>query len=351
MTIAVNPTGLSLLRSNLLINGQFRISQRGTTFDSTTTPANDDDTYLLDRWVLLSDGNDVVDVSQESSITPVGSFNSIKLDIETANKKAGILQILEARDAKRIIGGKASLSFKAEKVVGNTTVDKLRAAIISWDSTADSVTSDVVSAWNAEGADPTLVANWTYENTPSDLTLTDSFQTFTIENVDIDTASTANVALFIWIDNDDGTVGDLVYISDVKLEEGSVATPYPVENEADVLAKCQRYAIIYDNGLTGVDNARFLPVGQCIDTNTVILQMNYPNTMRSDPTVTFSATGACGLAITDGSFAVTDAVSATSPKPLTVQLTLDRTGSGLVAGDCSAVRIESSNYILFDAEL
>jgi hypothetical protein len=47
-------------RKNAIINGDFKVSQRGTTFTSATTPANSDDTYLLDRWVLLSDGNDIV---------------------------------------------------------------------------------------------------------------------------------------------------------------------------------------------------------------------------------------------------------------------------------------------------
>ncbi len=226
---------------NVLFNGGFMIAQRGTSFDSTTNIANNDDTYLLDRWLLLSDGNDAVDVSQETTTVPVGSFSACKLDVETASKKAGLLQIIEANNAEAIIGGSCSLSFKARAGGSNATVDKLRAAVLSWDGTADTVTSDVVSAWNGEGADPTLVANWTYENTPSDLTLTSSYQTFSIENISIDTASTTNVAVFIWIDNSDGTVGDLVYITDVNLVSGESAQTYYPRPFAQDLALCQRY--------------------------------------------------------------------------------------------------------------
>ena len=38
---------------NLLINGQGLVANRGTTFTSTSDPANSDDTYLLDRMLLL----------------------------------------------------------------------------------------------------------------------------------------------------------------------------------------------------------------------------------------------------------------------------------------------------------
>ena len=226
---------------NLLINGGMRFWQRLSAFTGATTPANNDDTYLMDRWVQLSDGNDIADIAKETTVVPNYTEAAAKIDIETANKKMGILQVVENKNSLPAIGRYVSLSFEAKKVIGNATVDKLRAAIISWDSTADTVTSDVVSAWGAEGTDPTLVANWTYENTPSDLTLTNSFQTFTIENVPIDTASTTNIAVFIWIDNNDGTVADLVYITNIKLEIGAVATPYLEPDFEIELARCQRY--------------------------------------------------------------------------------------------------------------
>ena len=228
---------------NTIINGGFRLDQRrgdGTAYTSATTPANNDDTYLLDRWTLLSDGNDVVDVLQETTTVPTGAYAAIRLDVETVNVKFGLLQVLEARDAAALIGGTASLSFQARRT--GTSIDHLRAAVIAWDSTADAVTSDVVSAWEAAGTNPTLVTNWTYENTPANLaTLTTSFQTFTIENISIDTASATNVAVFIWIDDVTTTLGDFLYIADVQLELGAVATPFerrPFEVE---LGLCQRY--------------------------------------------------------------------------------------------------------------
>ena len=86
---------------NYLLNPDFSVTQRGTSFTSTTSPANSDDTFLLDRWILLSDGNDIVDVTQQTSSThlPANCISGISLDVETANKKFGILQVLEQREA------------------------------------------------------------------------------------------------------------------------------------------------------------------------------------------------------------------------------------------------------------
>ena len=80
---------------NALINGQFAIAQRGTSF---TSGSNDDTDYTLDRWKLFSDGNDVVDVTQETSTVPTNRQTAIALDVETANKKFGIAQIIEQKE-------------------------------------------------------------------------------------------------------------------------------------------------------------------------------------------------------------------------------------------------------------
>lgn len=116
---------------NLLFNGNYSVAQRGTSFTATTSPANNDDTYLLDRWLLLSDGDDIVDVSQDVSTIPSGGFASAKLEVVTANRKFGLLQIVEARNAVAVIGQRASLSFRARAGAGNATLDTVRAAVLA----------------------------------------------------------------------------------------------------------------------------------------------------------------------------------------------------------------------------
>lgn len=240
----VGTMGISHLPSNrnLAINGQGAVAQMGTTFTAATPYfTNDDDSYCLDQMILLSDGNDIVDVSQETTEVPEGAYSSIKFDVETANKQFAYFQPIEAKEAAKIIGGVGSLSFKMKKGGSNATLETFRAAIISWSSTADSITSDVIGTWAGAGTDPTLASNWTYENTPSNLTLTTSFQTFKIENVSIDTASTTNVGILIWCDDTDATVGDIAYLGDIQLEEGAIATPYEQRDFKDELQRSQRF--------------------------------------------------------------------------------------------------------------
>lgn len=234
-------TAHPISRRNMLHNGALKVAQRGTSFTSATTPANNDDTYLLDGCILLSDGNDIVDVSQDTTTIPTGGYAAIQLDVETANKKFGILFPVEKRDCHHVLGGTCSVSFKARKGGSNSTVGTVRAALLAWSSTADSITSDVVSAWNASGTRPTLVANWTAENTDSDLTLTTSYQTFTVNNISVDTASAANIALLIYYNNADGTVGDLVYITDVQVEPGTAASEFERRPFQEDVELCQRY--------------------------------------------------------------------------------------------------------------
>ena len=240
-TTVFNNANLALgVRKNYLINGGFAIAQRGTTFTSTGS-ANNDDAYVLDRWYILSDGNDVIDVNQETTTVPTNGQFAIGLDVETVNKKFGIATIIENKDCIGLIGNTVTFSFKA-KVSATTKLDNVKAAIVAWSGTADTVTSDIISAWGVEGTNPTLVANATYEATPSNLSVTTSYATYNV-SATVDTASTKNLILFIWSDVTDTTLGDFLYIAEAKLELGSTATAFVYAGETiqGELAACQRY--------------------------------------------------------------------------------------------------------------
>ena len=219
----------SSLHRQAIINGNFDVAQRGTTF---AAGDNNDDVYTLDRWNLISDGNDVLDVSQTAITDLTGSSYAIKLDVETS-ARGGIVQFIENKDASKLKGKYVSVSF----AVKSANISAIRCAILSWGSTADSVTSDVVGTW---GDTPTWATNWTAENTPADLTVTSSWTTVKVENIYIDSATVNNIALAIWIPNAE-TIGDIVYISQVQMNEGSVALPFQPKSFAEELRACQRY--------------------------------------------------------------------------------------------------------------
>jgi hypothetical protein len=220
---------------NRIINGGMGIAQRGTSF---TSGANNNDAYVLDRFYILSDGNDAIDVTQTTTV-PTGAKYSIGLDVETANKKFGIAQIIENANCFDAIGGNVTLSFQA-KVSSTTKLDNVKCAIVAWSGTADTVTSDIISAWGAEGTNPTLIANATYENTPANLNVTTSFATYSV-TANVDTASTANIIVFIWSDVTDTTAGDFLYVTNIQLEKGSTATAFDYRPYGTEFMLCQRY--------------------------------------------------------------------------------------------------------------
>jgi hypothetical protein len=272
---SVNSGPLAGMR-NRIINGNFALGQRATTFAS---GANNDDAYTLDRWYILSDGNDAIDVTQETSVVPANQKYAIALDVETTNKKFGIAQIIESDNCVGLTGDTVTLSFKA-KVSATTKLDNVKAAVVAWSGTADTVTSDIISAWGAEGTNPTLIANATYENTPANLSVTTSYATYSL-TANIDTASTTNIIVFIWSDVTDTTAGDFLYVTDVQLEPGPIATPFEQRPIGTELALCQRYYEVFG------PMTMMFPWGSA--TQTVRSHSSFAVTKRAAPTITMGS--------------------------------------------------------------
>ncbi len=292
--------------TNILINGDFSIDQRRGDFSaytSATTPANSDDTYLLDQWILLADGNNTVDVNQEavgtSSDNPADGRSAIKLDVETANRKFGIFQPIQTSDSKHIDGQVVSVSFKV-KAGGGSTISNVRIGIVQ-DATGneDVITSDIVSAWEAAGTDPTLISGWTYANTPANLALTTSYQTFKVEGITM--GSLGNAGVFIWVDDTDAIVGEFVFIADVQLETGNTATPFQRRAIHHELTLCERFFAKTMNGATipadngGTAGALY---GKGFDLANFYFTWDFRTLMFNNPTiVTFNpGTGTSGEA-------------------------------------------------------
>ena len=234
----INGTGLRA--HNYILNPEFNVAQRGKVINATTpfSGANNDASYTLDKWLLVSDGNDIVDIAQTDQNVPTGSQNAIELEVETANKKFGIVQFLENINCESIINQEVTLSFQAQ---ATANLDDVRAAIIAWDGTEDAPTKDIINSWEAEGSNPTLESNFTFENTPADLNVTTSFAKYSI-TATIDTSGAKNVAVFIWSNVTGTTAGtDKLQIGQVQLEKGSAASEFSFTNFSDQFLKCARY--------------------------------------------------------------------------------------------------------------
>ncbi len=288
LSVNGNPiaTAGSLSNRNKIINGTMQIAQRGTNFAGGTT--NADDAYTLDRWYVLSEGSDSVDVDQIADSPDTGG-KCIRLDVETTGEKFGIAQIVEASNCTGLIGNTVTLSFAAK--VSNARIDTIKAAVVAWSGTADTVTSDIISAWNADGTTPTLIANATFENTSADLGVTTSWAAYEI-TATVDTSSTANLIVFIW--SDDATnplAGDFLYVTNVQLEAGDTATPFEHRSYGQELALCQRYYFASDS--------EAFKVSYRVTTTLSSIRwgkISFPVTMRATPTITESGSSLSGAA-------------------------------------------------------
>ena len=261
-TFAAPASTSTIVPFNPIINGDFLVWQRGTTINAASTATiNSDDKYICDRWVLLSDGNDIVDVARVSDSPDGGSGKACQLEVETINKKFGIVQIIEGKNCHDLIGEAVSLSLKL-RVSATTNLDDVRAAIVSWSGTEDSVTSDIVSAWEAEGTNPTLASNWTYENTPADLNVTTSWAEYKIENVDIDTSGAKNIAVFIWSNVTGTALNEDLLITDVQLNKGATAGSYERKPISQTIEDCTRYyETSMEWGITGQYQGQQVKIG------------------------------------------------------------------------------------------
>jgi hypothetical protein len=222
------------------------VNQRVGPFD-TTAPQfkNDDDSFTLDHINLLSDGNNIVDVAQAAG-GPVGFLNHLTATVITGSKKFGFLFPIENRKCARLSNTTPTVSLSFYAKTDTLDIRNVRAHVLYWDGTADSITSDCIGAWGAEGSNPTFSPvgpGWTAKNTAANLLLTNSWTRYKVENIGITNPGTpfTNLALFIHVDDLDLVATDVLYLTGVMLNEGSLAGDYQHQPFDQELVECQRY--------------------------------------------------------------------------------------------------------------
>ena len=301
--------GVSGINDNVITNGEMRVNQTLGSYTSGSPFPNNDDAWTVDRWLLLSDGNDIADVTTTTSGGVSGEDSYLRLDTETASKKFGIAQIIENDNCRHMLGGSqvVSLSFEA-KVTNATKMSDIRAAVLTWDSTADSVTSDFVSAWGAEGSNFTAATNWTAENTPSNLGVTTSWGKYTIENIAIDTSGGKNIAVFIWQNNvaTNDTTGVFLDITKVKLELGASATTFVSRDISTERDRCYRHR-------WNVSSLSFFPGrGDGAGATALFASATPPVKMFATPTAVLNSISILGYDTSGAESASSDAITSIS---------------------------------------
>lgn len=240
---------------SLIINGDMAVAQRNNS--SAVTAANDAAT--VDRF-KFNEGTDGTYTSEQSSTAPDGFSNSVKLVVTgadtslSASQYAYFYQSIEAQNLQHLNYGTASaknltLSFWVRSSKTGTycvTVDKNDAtryhfikeysidAANTWEYKTITIAPDsnIKSSGGAIANDNGagirlfwwLASGITYNGATDNAWSSDTNDFVTTNQVN-------------WMDS---TSNDF-YITGVKLEVGSTATPFQHESYAENLAKCHRY--------------------------------------------------------------------------------------------------------------
>ena len=334
------PSVSNMAGRNRIINGNFLVAQRGTSFTGVVM-SGADSPYNLDRW--HTGRANVGDTGQctISQVTGGGiRYETTTADASlTAGSATSLRQIIEGYNCIDLAGKPFTVSFKmktnklgtygvwiydytgAGYKTSSITVTSA-GTVESYSITFDSVAAITIDNAARLGLNITLVAASSREG----------FWYPTGET---------QVNLF-------DTVGNYVEIYDVQLEAGSVATPFEHRQYGQELALCQRYFFrwandrgseVYDIGLQAYSaSAAF---GKLFD---------FPVVMRAIPTVTisgtfipFSATGSSTTAFTNKA----------NFNPTTHSLSTGSWSgsSGLVAGNVTMLYVGISAVIDLSAEL
>lgn len=281
---------------NLIINGDMRIAQRGTSFVS---PSSND--YTLDRFKVNFAGAVATTITQDTDVPNETFHSSLKIDITTADASlaAGdffaLTYNIEGLDAVPLAFGTSdaqtfTLSFwvKSPKTgthsVGlrNNAVDRGYAATYSvssadtWEKKSINITADTTGTWlitNGAGVVLSfmLASGSTFHASADD----------TWEGANVFASSSQVNCL-------DNTANNF-FITGVQLEVGSAASDFEHRDYATELARCQRYFL----NITGES------IGIMYANNTIEVTFGYrfPVQMRASPTL---AAGDTSPNITDG---------------------------------------------------
>ncbi len=208
--------GAVLVQKNYLINGGFNIWQRGTNFTAQG--------YSADRW-YQSLGSGGVTSRIENSLAEQDSLSGIsRYAIRCRNTSSGTSRYIEQRveDVRTLAHKTATLSFKAKGTSPNA-IRRIK-----------------IKQYFGTGGSSTVT-----QNLPASINLTGNYQQF---SVSVNIPSIANksiragsyLAIAFYGADETAQAFDFI-ITDVKLEDGTLATPLINPPLAEELVLCQRY--------------------------------------------------------------------------------------------------------------
>ncbi|NNG03991.1 MAG: hypothetical protein HKM95_07800 [Inquilinus sp.] len=266
-----------------------------------------DGDYLFNRWMVLnSDAGDIWCTKSGNFYDSYGQFER-----GAAGGRFGIAQYVNVFYGRRLFGaGSLSLSFEARS---NAGVANLRVYLVDKGFGVPDL-ENIVSSWNAAGADPTFGSGWSVQWSSGNIPVTWLTTRFVFENIRY---FSGDFALLIITDDDAVALDGGFDIRNVMIEPGSRATDWNPRDLHEEQRRCLRYAVRIPGPAlighvatsTSVRVSAILPI-ELADFTTVTLlngAMRYQNTSvsPSSPTISPTQTQIQSLGLTALSFVIT----------------------------------------------
>ena len=246
---------------NKIINGDFGVWQRGTSFSN---PANE--TYLADRFNIVFDGT--------------GSTRTISQQAQTPNAISGYDYPYFFRFAQTVAGSGGTYVGMNQRIEGVQTFAANTITLSFW-AKADAtrtITPNLQQNFGSGGSTTVSTGNTAITITTSWARYTQTFNLPSISGKTIGTSSF--LQLFLGLATNTVQTVDLF---GVQLEAGSVATPFTTATGtlSGELAACQRYYYrISTNGAYSWVSG----IGLAYSTTSADVPIPFPVTMRTTPT-------------------------------------------------------------------
>lgn len=319
--------------TNALVNGDFNVAQRGTSFPAAVSGA-----YTLDRWLWGAVGAGVVTITRDTDVPPVGAnaINtpySLKVDVTTADAAIAATDIyhvftaIEGFDYRPLTNGFAiSFWVKAAKTGIHCVAFRNRGLDRSW---VAEYTVSAANTWEYKTlvvTTPPTAGTWDYA---TGLGLFVSFVLAAGSNFQGTAGAWQSSNLLAssgQVNELDNTANDFK-LALVNLIPGSTAAPLvPLPYEVQ-LARCQRYCQVYGGAAT----LEIVATGTATTTTNAFMYKPLVAPMRDAPSLTVSAVG--DWSVSSGGIAACTAlaITANSASPHAVQLTA-AVAAGLTVG-------------------
>jgi uncharacterized protein affecting Mg2+/Co2+ transport len=198
-----------------------------------------------------------------------------------------VFKAIRGLDCKEFRGSDMVLS--AVLAVTNARLGNIKMAIVQWTGTEDATTGDPVSAWGADGVNPTLAAGWSYVTTPVNLVVGTVAAKYEVTAAC--GSSFNNLGVMIWNDDKSYSAADTFVVTDVQLEPGKKATGYKGLTGAALDLYCKQF--FYK--LTAPTGSMAAAVGIAYSTTHAVFTFNFPIRMNAIPSL-----GSANIGITDG---------------------------------------------------